>query len=192
MSYAPGAAILALVSLSSFGCSGPSGDPEPRGVERTVAAAVPSESTESEEENGDEEPQEGSESDLFRPSKRRATLAGAREATQAATAANDEAQAAAEQPPPRDLGAELRAAVGDPSPCVQGSTDSITGERLVFDVDATVTALGRVTRAVVTSSAPDEVNRCVRQRIESQVLRAPIEDAPTTIHTTIELTRRAP
>ncbi len=90
----------------------------------------------------------------------------------------------------RDPEAELRARLGDPSSCL--SAPASLDDRVSISVSAVVSASGRVTRAEVSGRGLPEADiACVRRRAEA-VLLAPLGDAPATVRTTFELTRRAP
>jgi hypothetical protein len=88
----------------------------------------------------------------------------------------------------RDYGAELQAALGDPSSCLTARSASDVPSEIRIDVEAYVMAAGNVSRGYVRSAqlAPGEVE-CIRKRINPLRFRAPIEDAPRAVRTTLKL-----
>lgn len=106
--------------------------------------------------------------------------------------ADQGAQANAE-PPPRDLSDELRRMVTNPSACFSKRVAGSGPPSLTLSISATVTPSGMVNRASVGGAAlsPDE-----RACLEAIVVRArfdsPVEGAPTTVQTTVELREQAP
>lgn len=92
---------------------------------------------------------------------------------------------------PRDLGAELRAAIGTPSRCLDLDTARSLGGALRVSVRAYVSTTGRVTRAEVSGGAPEAVRACVAGIAESVSLAGPIEDAPRTVGTELVFDVRA-
>ena len=95
------------------------------------------------------------------------------------------------EPPPRDYGTELRTIAGDPMSCVPVDAIPPATQEIEIDVEATVTELGMVTRAYVRSPGlPADAVDCLVARVERGRFRAPVEAAPRTVRTTLELRRR--
>lgn len=90
-------------------------------------------------------------------------------------------------PPPRDYAAELRAALGTPRECLPDAVLASAGASLRIPVTIVVTANGRVTRAEVGGSVPEESRRCLRQRAENVVIAPPLTPAPRSISTVLVL-----
>ena len=99
-----------------------------------------------------------------------------------------------EAPPvERDLGDELREAMGDPSACVSLHEARSLGGTLRIRVSARVMSTGRITRAEVSASGLGErAHDCLQRRAEGLSLRAPVEGAPRAVDTTLtyEVTTR--
>jgi hypothetical protein len=92
----------------------------------------------------------------------------------------------------RDLGAELRAALGSPEGCVRGETMTRLGGRLDVQVTATVGPSGRVSTASVGAPGLSAEERaCLERRAGGVVLRGPVEGAPRRVSTTLAATYRA-
>jgi hypothetical protein len=105
-------------------------------------------------------------------------------------AAAQEAQPNAAEPEAekkRDLSAELLSAVGTPTACLHARTGADAPSSIRVDVEAYLIETGMVTRAYARSSAldPEEIE-CVRKRVASLRLRAPIEEAPRSVSATLE------
>lgn len=91
--------------------------------------------------------------------------------------------------PERNLGRELHAAVGDPTPCLPSDQEALPS-RLTIAVRATLSLTGVVTRAEVRAPELSETaRRCIRERVQEVRLPGPIPDAPRTAHTTLTLER---
>jgi hypothetical protein len=104
----------------------------------------------------------------------------------------NEAADAEEKKPERDLGAELRTAVGDLASCVKPRTAAAgtpAGTTLSIALEAVVTETGLVTRSGArgTGHEPDELD-CARKRLGAVRLVGPIEAAPRTITASVTLT----
>jgi hypothetical protein len=82
---------------------------------------------------------------------------------------------------PRDLGSELRAALGTPTDCLDVETAANLGGSLRVTVRAWVSVTGRVTRAEASGSAPESVRSCIADRAEALSLTAPVEGAPRAV-----------
>ncbi len=109
----------------------------------------------------------------------------------AAAEAREAAAADERSAPERDLPAELRERVGDPSSCLN-DLDELPGE-VTISVEATVVGTGVITRSYASGGGlPDQALGCVRRRLDGARLRAPIEGAPRTVRTTLVLRRREP
>lgn len=110
---------------------------------------------------------------------------------EAQAAAGERAEAGEEQEAERDLSAELRERLGDPSACLDG-IDGVPDE-VRIDVEATVTGTGVVTRSYVRGGGlPEQALECVRGRLTHARLGGPIPDAPRTVRTTLTLRRERP
>jgi hypothetical protein len=91
----------------------------------------------------------------------------------------------------RDLGAELRAALGSPAGCIRSDTMLRAGGRLDVHVTATVGPSGRVTRATAhAESLSTDERACLERRAGAVVLRGPVEGAPRAVTTTLAVTYR--
>lgn len=91
---------------------------------------------------------------------------------------------------PRNLGAELHDAVGNPAACLAGEASEQLPDQISLAVTAHVSATGIVTRADVSAPGlPDEAVRCVESRVEATQLRGPIANAPATVTTTLTFKR---
>lgn len=89
---------------------------------------------------------------------------------------------AEQQQAPRDLGAELQRAIGDPTACFDRAALANAGPTLSIAVSATVTSSGMITRAEASAPGmPAESIACVRDRVLAARLAPPIADAPRTI-----------
>lgn len=91
--------------------------------------------------------------------------------------------------PARDLGAELHAAIGDPTPCLPSDQEALPS-RLTIAVQAHLSLTGVVTRAEVrVPELSDAARRCIRDRVQDVRLPGPIPDAPRSVRTTLTLER---
>ncbi|NOY91050.1 MAG: hypothetical protein GXP55_07535, partial [Deltaproteobacteria bacterium] len=89
--------------------------------------------------------------------------------------------------PGRDLGAELRAALGNPSGCIPRGAANLP-QHATLRVDAHVSVTGIVTRAYAsTPGFPPEMASCLARRAEGLHLRGPIPDAPRVVHASLEI-----
>lgn len=87
----------------------------------------------------------------------------------------------------RNLGDELRAAIGSPASCLDFEAARRAGDRLVVRVSAYVSVTGIITRAEAASSSLEpSALRCVEARVQSVRLQGPIEGAPMRISTVLE------
>jgi hypothetical protein len=93
----------------------------------------------------------------------------------------------------RDYGAELRAALGDPSSCLTARTGPDIPREINIDVEAYVMATGNISRSYVRSPqlVADELD-CIRRRVEPLRLRPPIDDAPRSVRATLTLALETP
>ena len=88
----------------------------------------------------------------------------------------------------RDLSAELRSSLGDPSGCLVETAGTEVRSQIDLVVTVQVVESGRVTRAEVTGNTLSrEELRCVRERAEQVSFRGPVPEAPRTVSTPIEL-----
>lgn len=103
-------------------------------------------------------------------------------------------EAAAEEKPERNLGAELSAAVGNVTTCLKPRPVGGGGPTtLSVSLEAVLTQTGIVTRSSARGSGLDAgETECVRRRLDGARLTGPIEDAPRTVSTTITVTLTAP
>ncbi|UJR79806.1 hypothetical protein [Sandaracinus amylolyticus] len=93
--------------------------------------------------------------------------------------------------PERDLGAELRSAIGTPTQCFDVQTARAMTGTVRIPVRAYVMATGRITRAEVGGSAPEAVRACIAGLLEARAMRGPIEAAPRTVSTELVLELQA-
>ena len=105
------------------------------------------------------------------------------------------AAAAEESPeqdePERDLSAELRNLVGDPSSCLTGLAPSVTD--VTVRVSASTSVTGIVTRSSVSGSGlDDQARECVRQRLDRARFRSPVPGAPREVTAELTLHRDPP
>jgi hypothetical protein len=106
-------------------------------------------------------------------------------------ATGETGEAAPPREPERDLAAELRERVGDPSACLNALVD--LPAEVSISIEATVTTTGIVTRSYARGAGvPDDALECVRRRLDTARLRAPIPNAPRNITTTLTLRRQPP
>jgi hypothetical protein len=88
----------------------------------------------------------------------------------------------------RDLEAELRRLVGNPAACMKPRTEKEGPESIRVSVEAAVTENGVVTRSYATS--PDlsaEELECIDRRVSGSRFRAPVEEAPRTVRSVVEI-----
>jgi hypothetical protein len=99
-----------------------------------------------------------------------------------------EAPRAAPATPParRDLGDELRQAIGGIEGCLDVQTAANLGGALSVSVSATALPSGRLQRASVGAPAlPSAAIDCIRARVEAASIAPPIEGAPRRVSTTL-------
>lgn len=90
---------------------------------------------------------------------------------------------------PRNLGEELRVAIGDVSGCLDVQTAAAQRGSLSISVSATALPSGRLQRASVSAgSLPRPALDCIRARVEGASLQTPIEGAPRSVSTTLRFT----
>jgi hypothetical protein len=88
--------------------------------------------------------------------------------------------------PPRDLGEELRQAIGGIDGCLDAQTAAALGGSLSVGVRATALPSGRLQRASVSaSSLPQAARDCIRDRVEAASMPTPIPGAPRSVSTTL-------
>jgi hypothetical protein len=98
-----------------------------------------------------------------------------------------------EKPPERDLNAELLQAIGSPTDCLKPRSGDTAPNAISIDYDVTVLETGLVTRAYAHSSQLDEEElQCATKRASALHLRAPIDQAPRSLHATLQLTAKNP
>ncbi len=88
----------------------------------------------------------------------------------------------------RDLKSELRSLIGNPIDCLSPQAGVQAPDTIELALEAYVTANGIVSRSSVQS--PDLSNielTCVKKRIDNSRFRAPIDNAPRAIRTTVTL-----
>lgn len=105
-----------------------------------------------------------------------------------ATAASTTPKHSVQQKMNRDLQAELRNLIGDPRNCLSPRSNDKEQSTIEIAVQAYVTSSGVVSRSTVTSPSLKELEiRCIQKRIDNSRFKAPVEDAPQMIQTTIAL-----
>ena len=88
----------------------------------------------------------------------------------------------------RNLEAELRSLIGNPMQCLSLKSDDKVPDTIEIALEAYVTANGIVSRSSVRSPyLSNIVLSCVKERIDNARFRAPIDDAPRAIRTTVAL-----
>lgn len=88
----------------------------------------------------------------------------------------------------RNLEAELRSLIGNPMQCLSLKSDDKVPDTIEIALEAYVTANGIVSRSSVRSLyLSNPVLSCVKERIDNARFRAPIDDAPRAIRTTVTL-----
>ena len=93
--------------------------------------------------------------------------------------------------PERDLSAELRELVGNPSSCLTDLAPSVTD--VTLRVRASTSVTGIVTRSSVTGSGlGEEARECVRSRLDGARFRSPVPDAPRDVTAELALHRDPP
>ena len=93
----------------------------------------------------------------------------------------------------RDYSAELKNAIGGPVDCLKprGGPDSPAEIRV--DLEAYFLETGAMSRGYARSSQLDEGElQCIRSRLESIRLRAPIDQAPRSVQTTLTFKLKNP
>jgi len=89
--------------------------------------------------------------------------------------------------PRRDLSAELRTALGDPSSCIPAGAANLP-QHATLSVTAYVSITGMVTRATASAPGfPAQTATCMARRAESVHLRGPVPDAPRAVSASLEL-----
>jgi len=95
---------------------------------------------------------------------------------------------AQEEVPERDLGKELVAAVGSPATCMEPRQSGSAPPEVSVSLEAVVTENGIVTRSDARSSQLNANElACIKARLSSTRLRAPIDAAPRTVAATVTL-----
>jgi hypothetical protein len=90
--------------------------------------------------------------------------------------------------PTRNLGDELREAVGDISSCLDVQAAAAAGPSLSISISVTALPSGHFQRASVSAgSLPVTSIDCIRARVEGASI-APVEHAPRTVSTTLHFT----
>ena len=98
------------------------------------------------------------------------------------TAASTPTDLGAPEQPERDLSAELRALVGQPSQCIDLDTVAEQGGKLTVQIGAYVLSTGAITRASVSAPGqPASTIRCIEQQVVAQRLRDPVPNTPRTV-----------
>jgi hypothetical protein len=98
-----------------------------------------------------------------------------------------------DKPAERDLSAELLSAIGSPLDCLKTRSGDSAPSSINVQFDVTVLDTGLVTRAYAHSSQLDpEELQCMTKRASALQLRAPIDQAPRNISTTLQLTVKSP
>lgn len=92
------------------------------------------------------------------------------------------------QGPPRDLSAELHAALGQPVQCVAGAPDAAT---IDVRVSTVVDQGGSVLRATVSGGLSPGGLACMQARALSVRFRSPVPRAPITVSTVVSFRRTA-
>lgn len=87
-------------------------------------------------------------------------------------------------PSARDLGEELRAAIGDITGCLDAETARSLHGSLTVNVTATVLPSGTMSRANATAPLPEAARRCIQDRALHASIAA-VERAPRSISTTL-------
>lgn len=105
-----------------------------------------------------------------------------------AIAAEGEAQAEAEGPPPRDYSSELKALIGSPSGCLKERVGATAPREISVTVEAVVMETGLISRAYARSSElDDEELACIRARLGSARMGPDVEQAPRSVTTTLTM-----
>jgi len=93
--------------------------------------------------------------------------------------------------PERDLSAELRELVGNPSSCLTDLSPSVTD--VTVRVRASTSVTGIVTRSSVSGGGLSEGTReCVRRRLDGARFRSPVPEAPRDVLADLTLHRDSP
>ena len=92
----------------------------------------------------------------------------------------------------RDLGAELRRAVGNPSSCLK-EFSSVTPTQISIHVSAVVNGVGRVNRSSVSSGRLSRAElACVEARVNRSSIRPPDSQEAENVSTTISMSYTPP
>ena len=164
--------IRSMVLCALLVCLGCENDapPPPRGVARSEPAA-PAAATPKKEEPRNKRRSQPTFTDDTAPEPAFIPEEGPRAAPQ------EEKVAEVETKEERDLGEELRLALGMPASCFDASMN--LPDVLNFSVSAYVTVTGRVTRADVSGAdLNDKAASCIARRVEALRFRSPVEGAP--------------
>jgi len=93
----------------------------------------------------------------------------------------------------RDLGAELKSALGSPVGCLTPRPADQAPDRITIAISAQLVGSGRITRATASASQLEASELdCVRRRVEAIRLRGPVDDAPRGVSTSVELELKTP
>jgi hypothetical protein len=102
------------------------------------------------------------------------------------SASGEVTDAAVDAGPPRDLGAELAARIGQPVQCVDMAAIVAGGGKLSITARAQVMPSGRITRATVTAPGqPAQATTCIERLVTAASLASPVPDAPREVSTTV-------
>lgn len=105
-------------------------------------------------------------------------------------AAPDERQQTPREPE-RDLSAELRQLVGDPSDCLTGR--QTPSAEVTLQIRASTSVTGIITRCSVSGAGlDDDARECVRGRLDGKTFRSPVPDAPREVTAELTLRRSEP
>jgi hypothetical protein len=93
----------------------------------------------------------------------------------------------------RNLETELQSLIGNPIDCLSPQAGGQAPDTIELALEAYVTANGIVSRSSVRSPYLSNIElTCVKKRIENGRFRAPIDDAPRAIRTTVTLRQVTP
>lgn len=114
------------------------------------------------------------------------------EDTPTGAAAQPEEEKKEEEKEERDLGAELKSALGSPASCLKPREAENAPDRITISISAQLVGSGRVTRASVSGAQLEasEID-CVRRRVEA-IRLGEVEDAPRGVSTSVELELKKP
>jgi hypothetical protein len=102
----------------------------------------------------------------------------------------DKAKMPGESEKQRDLEAELEQLVGNPVGCMKPRSDQEGPGSIRISVEASVTENGVITRTYVSSpELSAEELECIDQRVAGSRFKAPVEEAPRTVRTVVEIRR---